>query len=103
MAADLRKRHSAGFDASNEGLLDSPGSMAGGGGGSGPWAGWSMGFGISIYLLSAILLWGGLGFLVDGWLGNERKVFAAIGMVVGAGAGIYLIYLRYGREHDEER
>jgi uncharacterized protein involved in exopolysaccharide biosynthesis len=30
-------------------------------------------------------------------------VFLAIGMVVGAMAGTYLIYLRYGREDDANK
>jgi ATP synthase protein I len=64
--------------------------------------GLSTGFAISVYLLSAVLVWGGIGYLIDRWMGIEGA-FTAVGAVVGAGAGIYLVYLRYGREHDEKR
>jgi len=63
------------------------------------WAGMSTGVTISAYLLSGLLFWGGIGFLVD-WLAGTPKVFTAIGMIVGAASGIYLIYLRYGKEQD---
>lgn len=61
------------------------------------WGGMSAGIQISGYLLSAIVVWGGIGYLID-WLAGSGKVFTAIGMVAGVAMGIYLIYLRYGRE-----
>ncbi len=105
MATDLRKRTSPGFDALSARPIYSPGSMAGR---PDPrdapnmWGGMSTGIQISAYLLSALLVWGGIGFLID-WLAGTGKVFTAIGMIVGAAAGVYLIYLRYGREHDQKR
>jgi ATP synthase protein I len=60
----------------------------------------SIGVTISAYLLSALLVWGGIGFLIDRLAGTP-KVFTAIGMIVGAAAGIYLVYLRYGKEHEK--
>ena len=66
------------------------------------WAGMSTGVTISAYLLSGLLFWGGIGFLID-WLAGTPKVFTAIGMIVGAASGIYLVYLRYGKERDEKR
>jgi F0F1-type ATP synthase assembly protein I len=48
-------------------------------------------------LLGGILVWGGIGFLLDRWL-DLRWLFLPIGMVVGMGAAIYLVYLRYGRD-----
>lgn len=66
-----------------------------------PWSGWSTGFAISVYLLSALLVWGGIGYLVDRLAGTP-DVFTALGMVVGAVAGTYLIYLRYGRGDDSK-
>ena len=66
------------------------------------WGGMSTGIQISAYLLSALLFWGGVGYLLDR-LAGTGKVFTAVGMVVGAVSGIYLIYLRYGREHEDER
>jgi ATP synthase protein I len=48
-------------------------------------------------LIAGILAWGGLGLLADYLLGF-RWLFLPIGMVLGAGGGIYLVYLRYGRD-----
>jgi F0F1-type ATP synthase assembly protein I len=62
----------------------------------------STGVTISAYLLSALIVWGGVGWLID-HLAGTGKVFTAIGMVVGAAAGIYLIYLKYGKPDDERR
>jgi ATP synthase protein I len=66
------------------------------------WADLSAGWAVSSYMLAAVGLWGGLGFLVDHLLGTP-KVFTAIGMVLGAALGTYLIYLRYGKEHVDEK
>lgn len=60
------------------------------------WGGMSTGWTISAYLLSGILVWGGVGWLIDHLVGTP-KVFTAIGMVLGAGLGVYLVYIRYGR------
>jgi ATP synthase protein I len=62
----------------------------------------STGITISTYLLSALLVWGGVGWLIDKVAGTG-KVFTAIGMIVGAVAGTYLIYLRYGKVDDRKR
>jgi ATP synthase protein I len=48
-------------------------------------------------LFAGILVWGGLGFLLDRWL-DLRWLFLPIGMVIGVGASIYMVYLRYGRD-----
>ena len=61
------------------------------------WGGASIAWAITGTLLSGILAWGGIGYLVDRLL-DIRWLFLPIGMVVGAGAGIYLVYLRYGRD-----
>jgi F0F1-type ATP synthase assembly protein I len=47
-------------------------------------------------LIAGIATIGFLGFLADRALGTE-KVFTGIGFVVGALAGIYIVYMRYGR------
>jgi F0F1-type ATP synthase assembly protein I len=39
---------------------------------------------------------GGLGYLLDRVL-DTGTVFTAIGFVLGAASGIYIVYLRYGR------
>ncbi|MGH2634718.1 MAG: AtpZ/AtpI family protein [Actinomycetota bacterium] len=61
------------------------------------WSGMGTGWAISATLLGGILVWGGIGFLVDRLLGTAR-VFTVIGFVLGAAGGIYIVYLRYGRE-----
>lgn len=47
------------------------------------------------YLLSGLILWGGLGWALDRWLGTSFLVL--IGMLVGGAASIYLVYVRYGK------
>ncbi len=51
---------------------------------------------MSAELVVAILLYGGLGLLADRWLGSEPW-FASVGVLVGLGAGLYLIWLRSER------
>jgi F0F1-type ATP synthase assembly protein I len=52
---------------------------------------------ITATLLAGLVVWGGIGYLVDRWLGTGR-LFVAIGLILGAAGGIYLVYVRYGRE-----
>jgi F0F1-type ATP synthase assembly protein I len=47
------------------------------------------------YLLGGVILYGGLGWLLDLWLGTRG--FVAGGIVVGAGAGVTLVWLRYSK------
>ena len=98
MALYQRKRIRSGFDGPHGGPIYFPGSMAGRPDPSDSWGGMSAGVTISAYLLSAVVVWGAVGLLVDR-LAGTGKVFTAIGMIVGAAAGIYLVYLRYGKEH----
>lgn len=60
------------------------------------WAGVGIGWAITATLIAGMLVWGGVGYVADRLVGVHR-VFLAIGLVVGAAAGIYLVYLRYGR------
>lgn len=48
------------------------------------------------YLISGLLIWGGIGWGLDRWLGTTYLVL--IGMLLGAGASIYLVWLRFGRD-----
>jgi len=66
------------------------------------WGGWSTGFAISATLLAGVGIYGILGYLLDRWLGTP-KVFAAVGMVLGAGLSTYIIYLRYGKQQPDKR
>jgi F0F1-type ATP synthase assembly protein I len=101
MAADLRKRDSSGFDTPSERPVYSARSMAGEAGPGKNMGGMSTGLTISVTLLSALLVWGGIGYLIDRLAGTP-KVFTAIGMLVGAAAGTYLIYLKHGRPDDPQ-
>jgi ATP synthase protein I len=66
----------------------------------GGWSGIGIGWAIIGTLIAGIGFWGGAGYLVDRWLGF-RWLFLPIGMVLGMGAGVYLVYIRYGREDHE--
>ena len=66
----------------------------------GGWNGIGIGWAIIGTLIAGIGFWGGAGYLVDRWLGF-RWLFLPIGMVLGMGAGVYLVYIRYGREDHE--
>lgn len=54
-----------------------------------------MGMTAVAYLISGMLVWGGIGWLVDHWVGT-RGIFAGIGAVLGIGGGVYLIVRRLG-------
>jgi hypothetical protein len=56
-----------------------------------------LGWAITATMAGGIVAWGGIGYLVDRLVGMERYVFTAVGFVVGAVGGIYLVYLRFGR------
>ncbi len=47
------------------------------------------------YLVGGMVVWGGVGWLVDQWLGL-KGIAMGIGAVVGAAAGVYLIARRLG-------
>jgi hypothetical protein len=54
------------------------------------------GWAITSTMLAGMLVWGGLGFLVDTLVWSSRA-FTALGIVLGAALGGYIVYLRYGR------
>ena len=47
------------------------------------------------YIVSGVALYGFLGWLLDRWL--ETTFFVAIGIIAGAGLGIYLTFTRFNR------
>ncbi|HEX7187914.1 MAG TPA: hypothetical protein VF423_06795 [Actinomycetes bacterium] len=47
------------------------------------------------YLLAGVIFYGGLGWLVDWWLGTRG--FVGAGIVLGAAGGVWLVWLRYSR------
>ncbi|TYK52998.1 hypothetical protein [Actinomadura decatromicini] len=54
-------------------------------------AAWS----VPSYLLSGIIIWGGLGWLLAEL--TDQTWLIMVGVVIGAGLAIYLVYLKYGR------
>ena len=48
------------------------------------------------YLISGLLIWGGIGYGIDKWLGTH--FFLLIGLLLGGGASLYLVWLRFGRK-----
>ncbi len=46
-------------------------------------------------LLSGVIAWGGIGWLVDRWLGTN--LFLPVGILVGAAGAFYLVIRRYGQ------
>jgi ATP synthase protein I len=60
------------------------------------WAGMGTGWAITSTLIAGMAVCGGMGYLVDRLAGTSR-VFVGVGIVLGGLAGVYIIYLRYGR------
>lgn len=48
------------------------------------------------YLVSGLLFWGGIGWAADHFLNTEY--FTLVGLLVGMGGALYLVWLRFGRE-----
>lgn len=48
-------------------------------------------------LVGGVIVWGGIGLLLDQWFGTGR-VLTALGVVVGALTGFVIVYLRFGRD-----
>lgn len=53
-------------------------------------------------LISGVLVWGGIGWLIDRFAGT-RPIFFVIGAVVGHFGGIYLVYLKSVRVADSPK
>ena len=47
-------------------------------------------------LLSGVVVWGGLGWLLDWWLGIPKHIGLLVGMIVGIVAALYLVMKRFG-------
>lgn len=94
MAVYLRKQPPSAFDGAKEPRIYCA-PMAGPERGD-AWAGMGTGWTITSTLIAGMLVWGGLGLLVDRLVGTSR-VFLAIGVILGAVGGTYIVYLRYGK------
>jgi ATP synthase protein I len=53
------------------------------------------GWAVVSYLITGVLFYGAIGWLVDAWLGTRG--FVAGGIVFGAAAGVVLVWLRYSK------
>jgi len=62
----------------------------------GNWSGVETGWSVVSTLVAGIATIGALGYLADRVLGTE-KILTGVGFVLGAVAGIYIVYVRYGR------
>jgi ATP synthase protein I len=66
------------------------------------WAGVDVGWLIVGTIMSGMATVGAIGFGLDRLVGTDN-VLAGIGIVVGAAAGIYIVYLRFGRGDRDRR
>lgn len=57
---------------------------------------------MGVELVLAVVVWTGIGWLLDRWLGTA-PVLMIVGALIGNFAGLYLIWLRSGRMEDAER
>lgn len=53
------------------------------------------------YIVSGVAFYGFLGWLLDRWLGTGFLV--AIGILIGAGLGIYLTFARFNRVRPDDQ
>jgi F0F1-type ATP synthase assembly protein I len=67
-----------------------------------PWSGVSAGWAVTGEMLAGLIAWGGIGYVIDRLVWGEPLVFTPLGMVLGAALGIYLIWLRFGKQHGEQ-
>lgn len=47
-------------------------------------------------VVSGVLVWGGIGYLLSERFDNQ--VFVLVGLLLGMTAGLYLVWFRYGRQ-----
>jgi F0F1-type ATP synthase assembly protein I len=65
------------------------------------WSGMGTGWAITSTMIGGILGLGLFGSLLDRLFGIEH-VFLPIGFILGGAAGVYIIWLRYGRGEGDE-
>jgi hypothetical protein len=46
-------------------------------------------------MISGVAVWGGVGYGLSVWLGNQ--IFVMLGLLLGMGASLYLVWFKYGR------
>lgn len=68
------------------------------------WAAADSGWVLAVQLLSGVFTWGGIGWLLDRWLGTAPWMLVG-GFVLGWATGIYLAWVKFGQDQpkrDEE-
>ena len=100
IASDQRKRNALAFDGVRRSRLELAPQM------DGPrksdaWSGVGVGWSIVSHLIGAMVVVGGLGYLLDR-IFDTGSGFTALGIVLGAAFGIYIVYLRYGKETSDD-
>jgi F0F1-type ATP synthase assembly protein I len=58
-------------------------------------SGAELGWAATSTLLGGVLVWGGVGWLLDHWWGTH--FLTPIGVILGMALGIYAVVMRYGR------
>jgi F0F1-type ATP synthase assembly protein I len=61
------------------------------------WQGMGTGWSVVSTLVAGLATLGGLGYLADRWLGTGT-LLTGIGFVLGGACGVYIVYLRFGKE-----
>lgn len=52
-------------------------------------------------LLSGPVVWGGVGAILDRRL-DSAPMYLALGLILGFGLSMYIVYMRYGRESSNQ-
>jgi F0F1-type ATP synthase assembly protein I len=61
------------------------------------WSGLGTGWAIVSTLIAGMLAWGLVGWLLDRVVGTDH-VLLGIGILVGGACGVYIVYLKYGKD-----
>lgn len=64
------------------------------------WRGADVAMQITGLMLAGIMVWGGVGYLLDRWIGFHW-IFLPVGMLLGLGTSLYLVYIKHGRNDPE--
>lgn len=70
------------------------------------WRGADSAWFLSVELLTATFVWGGIGWVVDNYVLHSAPYAMIVGFLLGFALGMYLLYLRMqadGRREDERR
>jgi ATP synthase protein I len=66
------------------------------------WSGMGTGWAITSTMIGGIAVCGGIGYGIDRLAGTD-SIFTVVGILLGAAAAIYLVYLKWGKDDGEHR